>query len=105
MQSISEPWLLFNVSTKCFAILGPSDLADSSVRYNKMSTAPKDSLSVASTSAERLIELGNRHVTNGLGRLTEGILARGQGSYVEYEDGKKLLDFSTGIGVTALGVV
>ncbi|KAG6856247.1 hypothetical protein H0H87_006106 [Tephrocybe sp. NHM501043] len=57
-----------------------------------------------STSAENLVALGNKHVTRGLGRLTEGILARGQGSYVEYEDGKKLLDFSTGIGVTCLVV-
>ncbi|KAG6914996.1 hypothetical protein DXG01_014010 [Tephrocybe rancida] len=57
-----------------------------------------------STSAETLIALGNKHVTNGLGRLTEGILSRGQGSYVEYEDGKKLLDFSSGIGVTSLGM-
>ncbi|KAG6888867.1 hypothetical protein C0992_007308 [Termitomyces sp. T32_za158] len=56
-----------------------------------------------STSADDLLALGNRHVTSGVARLTEGILAKGQGSYVEYEDGKKLLDFSTGIGVTGLG--
>ncbi|KAG6809635.1 hypothetical protein H0H92_015449 [Tricholoma furcatifolium] len=56
-----------------------------------------------STSADDLIALGNKHVTAGLGRCTEGILASGQGSYVTYEDGKKLLDFSCGIGVTSLG--
>ncbi|KAF5379854.1 hypothetical protein D9615_005824 [Tricholomella constricta] len=56
-----------------------------------------------STSADDLCELGRRHVTNGLGRLTEGIMAKGSGSYVEYEDGKRLLDFTSGIGVTSLG--
>ncbi|KAG5641056.1 hypothetical protein DXG03_006281 [Asterophora parasitica] len=56
-----------------------------------------------STSSEKLLKLGHKHVTNGLGRLTEGIMAKGNGSYVEYEDGKRLLDFSTGIGVTSLG--
>ncbi|RDB26077.1 5-aminovalerate aminotransferase DavT [Hypsizygus marmoreus] len=56
-----------------------------------------------STSADDLYQLGQRHVTNGLGRLTEGIMVKGQGSYVEYEGGRKLLDFTSGIGVTSLG--
>ncbi|KAH0585726.1 hypothetical protein J132_04287 [Termitomyces sp. J132] len=64
---------------------------------------PNGSSREVSTSADDLIALGNRHVTKGLSRLTEGILAKGQGSYVQYEDGKKFLDFSSGIGVTSLG--
>ncbi|KAG5634204.1 hypothetical protein H0H81_002890 [Sphagnurus paluster] len=56
----------------------------------------------ASTTAH-LVRLGKKHVTNGLGRLTDGIMSRGEGSYVEYEDGRRLLDFTSGIGVTSLG--
>ncbi|KIY67224.1 hypothetical protein CYLTODRAFT_490791 [Cylindrobasidium torrendii FP15055 ss-10] len=47
--------------------------------------------------------LGETHVTKGLGRLTTGIMTGGQGSYIQFDDGRKLLDFSTGIGVTSLG--
>ncbi|KAJ7602543.1 pyridoxal phosphate-dependent transferase [Mycena rosella] len=43
------------------------------------------------------------NVTHGLGRITEGIMARGSGSYVTYADGRKMLDFTCGIGVTSLG--
>lgn len=56
------------------------------------------------TSSDDLYKLGQHHVTNGIGRLTEGIMTKGQGSYVEYDDGRRLLDFSSGIGVTSLGV-
>ncbi|KAJ3997323.1 acetylornithine aminotransferase [Lentinula boryana] len=50
-----------------------------------------------------LNDFGKHHVTKGLARISEGVMARGQGSYVEYLDGKKLLDFTCGIGVTNLG--
>ncbi|CAK5279892.1 unnamed protein product [Mycena citricolor] len=43
------------------------------------------------------------NVTAGLSRVTEGILTSGQGSYVQYDNGRKMLDFSCGIGVTNLG--
>ncbi|KAF5340507.1 hypothetical protein D9757_014671 [Collybiopsis confluens] len=55
------------------------------------------------SSAAALNEIGKQHVTNGLGRISEGILSKGSGSYVEYLDGKKMLDFTCGIGVTNLG--
>ncbi|KAL9714561.1 hypothetical protein Ac2012v2_002875 [Leucoagaricus gongylophorus] len=51
-----------------------------------------------------LRELGAKHITKGLGRVTEGIMVRGEGSYVYYDDGRKMLDFTCGIGVTSLGV-
>ncbi|KAG6834461.1 hypothetical protein H0H93_009486 [Arthromyces matolae] len=57
----------------------------------------------ASTSTADLISFGKVHVTRGINRLTEGLLASGKGSYVEYEGGRKLLDFTCGIGVTSLG--
>ena len=46
---------------------------------------------------------GVKHVTKGLGRITEGIMTKGDGSYVEYDDGRRMLDFTCGIGVTSLG--
>jgi len=50
-----------------------------------------------------LREFGQRHVTKGLGRISEGIMIKGEGSYVKYDDGRKMLDFTCGIGVTSLG--
>ncbi|KAJ7104476.1 pyridoxal phosphate-dependent transferase [Mycena belliarum] len=61
-----------------------------------MSTGPN-----AQETAELLSYAPN--VTPGLARITEGIMARGAGSYVEYTDGRKMLDFTCGIGVTSLG--
>ncbi|KAH6901264.1 acetylornithine aminotransferase [Coprinopsis sp. MPI-PUGE-AT-0042] len=50
-----------------------------------------------------LYEFGLRHVNHGLGRITTGIMTKGDGSYVEYDDGRRYLDFTCGIGVTNLG--
>jgi len=52
---------------------------------------------------EGLYEFGLQHVTRGLGRCTTGIMTKGDGSYVEYADGRRMLDFTCGIGVTNLG--
>ena len=35
--------------------------------------------------------------------MTEGIMIKGSGSYVTYDDGRTFLDFTCGIGVTNLG--
>ncbi|KAF6756861.1 aminotransferase [Ephemerocybe angulata] len=43
------------------------------------------------------------HVHPALGRITEGIMTKGDGTYVEYADGRRMLDFTCGIGVTNLG--
>jgi 4-aminobutyrate aminotransferase len=59
--------------------------------------------SVTTTSSEDLLKLGEKHVTKGLGRLTDVILTRGEGSYVTTHEGKRMLDFTCGIGVTNLG--
>ncbi|KAJ3716654.1 acetylornithine aminotransferase [Lentinula raphanica] len=55
------------------------------------------------SSPASLNDFGKQHVTKGLARISDGVMARGQGSYVEYLDGKKMLDFTCGIGVTNLG--
>ncbi|KAJ6595590.1 acetylornithine aminotransferase [Mycena vulgaris] len=54
------------------------------------------------TSSESLLDYAP-NVTHGLGRITEGIMARGAGSRVTYTDGRTMLDFTCGIGVTNLG--
>ncbi|KAJ7810782.1 acetylornithine aminotransferase [Mycena olivaceomarginata] len=55
-----------------------------------------------SSDSASLLDYG-RNVTNGLARITEGIMTSGKGSYVEYDDGRKMLDFTCGYGVTSLG--
>ena len=53
--------------------------------------------------AESPQEFGSHHVTKGLGRITEGVMTKGSGSYVDFKDGRRMLDFTSGIGVTNLG--
>lgn len=55
------------------------------------------------TSSNDLVKFGQRHVTAGIGRLTEAVMSKGEGSYLSFEDGRRVLDFSAGIGVTNLG--
>ncbi|KAF9472060.1 acetylornithine aminotransferase [Pholiota conissans] len=50
-----------------------------------------------------LHEFGVKHVNHGVGRITEGIMVKGEGSYVVYDNGSRMLDFTCGIGVTNLG--
>ncbi len=50
------------------------------------------------------VAFGQKHVTKGLGRQVEAVLVKGEGSYVILGDGRRLLDFTCGIGVTNLGV-
>jgi 4-aminobutyrate aminotransferase len=42
-------------------------------------------------------------VSKGLNRLTEDVIEKGEGSWVTMYSGRKLLDFTSGIGVTNLG--
>jgi 4-aminobutyrate aminotransferase len=55
------------------------------------------------TSSEALVAFGQKHVTTGLSRVTEAVILQGKGSYVHLEDGRQMLDFTSGIGVTNLG--
>jgi len=52
--------------------------------------------------ASSLLQYG-ANVTKGISRITPGIMKSGKGSWVEYDDGRKMLDFTCGIGVTNLG--
>ncbi|KAF8514152.1 pyridoxal phosphate-dependent transferase [Gautieria morchelliformis] len=53
--------------------------------------------------AASLVQFGQRHVTRGVGRMANAVIASGKGSHVQFQDGRKLLDFTCGIGVTSLG--
>ncbi|KAH9987011.1 pyridoxal phosphate-dependent transferase [Russula compacta] len=50
-----------------------------------------------------LLEFAQRHVSKGLNRLTEDVIERGEGSWVTMRSGRRMLDFTCGIGVTNLG--
>ncbi|KZV73342.1 acetylornithine aminotransferase [Peniophora sp. CONT] len=58
---------------------------------------------MATTSAESLVAFGEKHVSKGLPKLTQDVFDKGEGSWVTMKSGKKLLDFTCGIGVTNLG--
>ncbi|KAF8513095.1 acetylornithine aminotransferase [Hysterangium stoloniferum] len=50
-----------------------------------------------------LVQFGQRHVARGVNRLANAVVTSGNGSRLVLEDGKTLLDFTCGIGVTNLG--
>ncbi|KAF2430471.1 4-aminobutyrate aminotransferase [Tothia fuscella] len=54
-------------------------------------------------SLSKLSQFGTKHVAKGIARLTPEVFAEGSGSYVTTVEGKKLLDFTSGIGVVNLG--
>ncbi|KAI5199978.1 4-aminobutyrate aminotransferase [Aureobasidium subglaciale] len=54
-------------------------------------------------SVSKLAEFGAKHVARGVGRLSNHVLESGAGSYVTTTEGRKMLDFTSGIGVTNLG--
>ncbi|WWD17970.1 4-aminobutyrate transaminase [Kwoniella shandongensis] len=54
-------------------------------------------------SAAQWADFGRDHVSHGLGRLRDHVIVKGEGLDLHTADGKKLLDFTAGIGVTNLG--
>ncbi|KIY45730.1 acetylornithine aminotransferase [Fistulina hepatica ATCC 64428] len=58
----------------------------------------------ASSSAHAALEaIGDTHVTRGLFRMIPRIMLKGEGLYATFSDGRRMLDFTSGIGVTSLG--
>ncbi|KAJ7240536.1 acetylornithine aminotransferase [Mycena rebaudengoi] len=92
IPSRSVPHSIFR-SFKCFPVAARAILSSSQTSFRNMAT---------SSDTSSLLDYG-RNVTNGLGRISEGIMTSGKGSYVQYADGRKMLDFTCGIGVTNLG--
>ncbi|EKD16115.1 uncharacterized protein L3040_007795 [Drepanopeziza brunnea f. sp. 'multigermtubi'] len=56
-----------------------------------------------SSSLTKLAQFGVKHVAKGIGRLSTEVLESGCGSYVTTVEGRRMLDFTSGIGVTNLG--
>ncbi|KAL8779122.1 MAG: hypothetical protein Q9203_001715 [Teloschistes exilis] len=54
-------------------------------------------------SAQALAHFGLKHVAKGIGRLATDVIESGSGSYVTMVGGRRMLDFTCGIGVTNLG--
>ncbi|THU97016.1 hypothetical protein K435DRAFT_754346 [Dendrothele bispora CBS 962.96] len=79
----------------------PSLQRPASLVGTKINGRTTSSSSLSTT--EQLQSFGERHVTKGIGRITAGVMKKAEGSYVEYLDGKRMLDFTCGIGVTNLG--
>ncbi|WWC59403.1 4-aminobutyrate transaminase [Kwoniella dejecticola CBS 10117] len=55
------------------------------------------------TSTQGLQSIADKHITKGLGRLRDHVFKEGRGLRVLTTDNQKLLDFTSGIGVTSLG--
>lgn len=53
--------------------------------------------------ATTLAQFGTKHIAKGIGRLTTQVMESGSGSYITMVGGRKMLDFTTGIGVANLG--
>jgi 4-aminobutyrate aminotransferase len=53
--------------------------------------------------AAQWADFGRSHVSHGLGRLRDHVIVKGQGLELFTAEGKRLLDFTAGIGVTNLG--
>ena len=50
-----------------------------------------------------LLDFAQRHVSKGVNHLAEDVFVKGKGSWVTTHGGRRLLDFTSGIGVTNLG--
>ena len=51
------------------------------------------------------LEFAQRHVSKGVGRLSEDVIEKGEGSWLTFRSGRTALDFTCGIGVTNLGTL
>lgn len=58
---------------------------------------------VSQRSAAEWSDFGRDHVAHGLARLRDHVIVKGEGLNLYTAEGKKLLDFTAGIGVTNLG--
>ena len=48
-------------------------------------------------------DFGREHISQGLGRLLDHVIVKGQGLELTTAEGRRFLDFTAGIGVTNLG--
>lgn len=65
--------------------------------------SPSGPQSTSSASTQRYQATADKHITSAVGRLRNHVFASGSGLQVQTTDGRQLLDFTSGIGVTSLG--
>lgn len=68
-----------------------------------LARAPESEVPDVVKTTAQWAEFGRDHISHGLGRLRDHVIVRGQGLELFTADGKRLLDFTAGIGVTNLG--
>ncbi|EJU04365.1 acetylornithine aminotransferase [Dacryopinax primogenitus] len=66
-----------------------------SIAHRALHTTPQRS--------SQLADFGKAHIAHGLKRVTDTVMESGSGAWVTMEGGRKVLDFSSGIGVVNFG--
>lgn len=56
------------------------------------------------TTMSSLAAFGSKTVARGVGRFTDLVLEKGSGAYITTDTGRQMMDFTSGIGVTNLGM-
>ena len=91
--------LLPRTLPRAFPTRSPSTLRAISTSASVMAVGPNGTSNGVHTTAD----YGAQHTARGVNRLVHGVIVKGEGSYVTLDDGRRMLDFTTGIGVTGLG--
>lgn len=82
---------------------GSTYLKSSFTGMNRLPRATTRNMATSLQNHSSLVEFGQRHVTKGLARQVDAVLTKGEGCYMSLGDGRRMLDFTSGIGVTNLG--
>ncbi|WVR05812.1 hypothetical protein IAU60_002837 [Kwoniella sp. DSM 27419] len=77
--------------------------ASAAAAFAQQPDASQDDMPAPTRSAAQWSDFGRDHVCHGLGRLRDHVIVKGDGLDLYTAEGKKLLDFTAGIGVTNLG--
>ncbi|WVF70880.1 hypothetical protein IAT40_005675 [Kwoniella sp. CBS 6097] len=85
-----------------FSSSSSSSYASPAFAQQQQSSTDSD-MPAPTRSAAQWSDFGRDHVCHGLGRLKDHVIVRGDGLDLYTAEGKKLLDFTAGIGVTNLG--
>ncbi|WWC66439.1 uncharacterized protein I206_100341 [Kwoniella pini CBS 10737] len=97
-----KPILSSTVASKAF--ISSTTTSSASTAFAQQPQQPtSDEMPIAVKTAAQWAEFGRDHVCHGLGRLRDHVIVKGDGLDLYTADGKKLLDFTAGIGVTNLG--
>ncbi|KDQ57466.1 hypothetical protein JAAARDRAFT_35178 [Jaapia argillacea MUCL 33604] len=102
-RSFAKSLVSHNESTIRSNGLGQQNRTLSTATAKSASSPTHQKTQTRTMATSSLSEFGQKYVNKGLGRLTEAVITKGQGSYIDLDDGRHMLDFTSGIGVTNLG--